>query len=65
MRKNYYYTMLGQYTMSFGVIVITFGFAFVASVTLEASLLNLEKLLFSSKPKILRKSHIAKYNTYD
>lgn len=47
MRKIYYYTILGQFTASFGVIVISFSFALVTSVTLEAYFLNLEKLLLS------------------
>jgi peptidoglycan/LPS O-acetylase OafA/YrhL len=51
MRKQYYYTIFGQISIYFGVLVVVFGLAFVISVTLEASFLNLEKLIFSSKPK--------------
>lgn len=51
LRKQYYYTMLGQFTICFGVLLICFGLAFATAVTLEASFLNLEKLFFAPKPK--------------
>jgi peptidoglycan/LPS O-acetylase OafA/YrhL len=47
-RKQYYYTMFGTVITCFGVLVFCFGLAFVAAVTIEASFLNLEKLVFSS-----------------
>lgn len=50
-RKQFYYNMLQQFTTSFGLIFISFGLAFVAAVTVEASFLNLEKLVFASKIK--------------
>ncbi|EFX71086.1 hypothetical protein DAPPUDRAFT_60562 [Daphnia pulex] len=51
-RKQYYYTMFGTVVTCFGVLVFCFALAFLAAVTIEASFLNLEKLLFSSpKPK--------------
>ncbi|XP_032794832.2 nose resistant to fluoxetine protein 6 [Daphnia magna] len=53
LRKQYYYTMLGQFTICFGVLLICFGLAFATAVTLEASFLNLEKLFFAPKPKSL------------
>lgn len=51
MRKQYYYTLFGQFTTYFGMLVIVFGLAFGISVCIEASFLNLEKLIFSWKPK--------------
>jgi peptidoglycan/LPS O-acetylase OafA/YrhL len=51
MRKRFYYTLFEQFTVCFGLLVMTFGIAFLVSVTLEASFLNLEKLIFSSKSK--------------
>ncbi|EFX85286.1 hypothetical protein DAPPUDRAFT_314000 [Daphnia pulex] len=51
MRKRFYYTLFEQFTVCFGLLVVTFGLAFLVSVTLEASFLNLEKLVFSSKSK--------------
>jgi len=51
MRKRFYYTLFEQFTVCFGLLVVSFGLAFLVSVTLEASFLNLEKLIFSSKSK--------------
>nr|CAH0109554.1 unnamed protein product [Daphnia galeata] len=51
MRKQFYYTLFEQFTACFGFLVFSFGISFVVSVTLEASFLNLEKLIFYSKPK--------------
>ena len=51
MRKQFYYTLFEQFTACFGFLVVSFGMSFVVSVTLEASFLNLEKLIFYSKPK--------------
>jgi peptidoglycan/LPS O-acetylase OafA/YrhL len=51
-RKQYYYTLFGTVVTCFGVLVFCFALAFLAAVAIEASFLNLEKLLFSSsKPK--------------
>ncbi len=50
-RKQFYYTLFEQFTTCFGALVFVFLLAFVVSVTLEASFLNLEKFVFSSKPK--------------
>ncbi len=50
-RKQFYYTMFEQFTTCFGVLVVTFALAFVASVTVEASFLNLEKFIFAFKLK--------------
>ena len=52
-RKQYYYTMFGTVITCFGVLVFCFALAFAVAVTIEASFLNLEKLIFysSSKPK--------------
>ena len=51
MRKRFYYTLFEQFTTCLGALVITFVLAFVVSVTLEATFLNLEKFIFSPKPK--------------
>jgi peptidoglycan/LPS O-acetylase OafA/YrhL len=51
MRKRFYYNLFDQFIVCFGILVMSFTLAFVTSVTLEASFLNLEKLMFSSKPK--------------
>lgn len=51
LRKRFYYTLPDQFTTCFGILLICFGMAFVVSVTLEASFLNLEKFIFSSRPK--------------
>ena len=51
MRKQYYYTLAWEFTLYFGLLCTVFGMAFVVSVAIEASFLNLEKLAFSSKMK--------------
>ena len=51
-RKLIYYTFVTQLTTYFGIVVTVFGLAFIVSVTVEASFLNLEKLLFSLKSNI-------------
>ena len=48
-RKLIYYTFITQLTTYFGIIVTVFGLAFVVSVTVEASFLNLEKILFQNQ----------------
>ena len=48
-RKQLYYTFFGEFITFLGILVISFALAFVASVAIEASFLNLEKLLFSPK----------------
>uniref|UniRef100_A0A0P5TA70 Nose resistant to fluoxetine protein n=1 Tax=Daphnia magna TaxID=35525 RepID=A0A0P5TA70_9CRUS len=51
LRKRFYYSLPDQFTTCFGILLICFGMAFVVSVSLEASFLNLEKFIFSSRPK--------------
>lgn len=46
-RKLVYYTFLSQLTTYFGILATVFGLAFVVSITVEASFLNLEKLVFA------------------
>ena len=48
-RKLIYYTFSSQLTTYLGIVVTVFGLAFVVSVTIEASFLNLEKIIFSPK----------------
>ena len=48
-RKLIYYTFSSQLTTYLGIVVTVFGLAFVVSVTIEASFLNLEKMIFSPK----------------
>lgn len=45
-RKQLYYTFMGTLTTYFGIVVTVFGLAFLVSVTVEASFMNLEKLIF-------------------
>lgn len=45
-RRQMYYTIRESITIYFGVLVTVFAIAFVVSATIEASFLNLEKLLF-------------------
>ncbi|XP_057365085.1 nose resistant to fluoxetine protein 6-like [Daphnia carinata] len=46
-RKLVYYTFLSQLTTYFGILATVFGLAFVVSITVEASFLNVEKLVFA------------------
>ena len=50
-RKQFYYTFFGSFVTFLGILVISFALAFVASVAIEASFLNLEKLVFSPPQK--------------
>lgn len=52
-RKLLYYTFIDALTTYFGIAVTVFGLAFVVTVTIEASFLNLEKFIFSSGISIL------------
>lgn len=45
-RKLVYYTFNSQLKTYLGIVVTVFGLAFVVSITVEASFLNIEKLLF-------------------
>merc|ERR1712137_1192825 len=47
MRTPIYYTAFDTVMLYFSFLIISFCLAFVASLTVEASFLNLEKLLFS------------------
>ena len=47
-RKLVYYTFNSQLMTYFGIVVAVFGLAFVVSITVEASFLNIEKLIFAS-----------------
>ena len=47
-RKPMYYTTFNQVHTFFGFTLAVFGLAFIVSVTIEAPLLNLEKLAFSA-----------------
>lgn len=43
-----YYTFIGQLTEFFGIMVTVFGLAFLVSIFVEASFINLERWIFSS-----------------
>ena len=51
LRSFLYYTAFDATLCFFAITVTVFGIGFVVSVTIEASFLNLEKLLFSSVRK--------------
>lgn len=46
-RKQLYYTFISELTTYFGILLTVFGLSFVIAVTVEASFVNLEKLLFT------------------
>ena len=48
LRKPGYYTTYDEVQLYFGVLVTCFALAFFVSLTVEAPMLNLEKLMFSS-----------------
>ena len=48
LRAPVFYTILDEVMFILSVLMMTFGLAFIVSVTVEASFINLEKLLFSS-----------------
>ncbi len=43
-----YYTFNSQLTTYFGIVVTVFGLAFLVSIIVEASFLNIEKLCFAA-----------------
>lgn len=47
-RRILYYTFIDQLTTFFGIVVSVFALAFVVSVSIEASFMNLERLVFST-----------------
>ena len=54
-RKQLYYTFFGEFLTFLGILVISFSLAFLASVTIEASFMNLEKLVFPPSSKLSKK----------
>ena len=59
-RKLSYYTFFGVWNMYLGVVFISFALAFILSVSVEASFLNLEKLIFSPSKKDANQTSISK-----
>ena len=47
-RTLFYYTTIDQIHRYFGILLVAYGFAFIASIAVEVPFLNLEKLVFSS-----------------
>ena len=47
-RRMIYYTFIDQLTEFFGIMVTVFGLAFLVSIFVEASFINLERWIFSS-----------------
>ena len=53
-RKQLYFTFMGALTTYLGLVVTVFVLSFFVSATIEASFLNLEKLLFTLQGILLQ-----------
>ena len=47
MRQPFFYTLTDTVMLYFSLLVTAFGLSFIISLTIEASFLNLEKLIFN------------------